>query len=173
MSLPPIAIFILDVLGISLALLDFTGASRRIEKSLAKYREYQHENLMEAQADRVELLDFRRSGYLSGQIKKGWKEFIMFPVMNLIVVYLILKMTGYWPNLSAWGVWLIALTSPFWLFAVFIAHRFSGVFMSVTVSWIIHRIFWVLSRPKTGVIGTLGLALTIFNGGSNTLGFMG
>ncbi|MEM9668893.1 MAG: hypothetical protein AAF950_08200 [Pseudomonadota bacterium] len=161
MSVFPIFAFCLDAIGIALAILDFTGASRRIEERLATYRDWE-----KAQAERSKA---HRSELLSGAWPKWLKHtmislFLAGPPIVLLTLYLywnqthLSRWTEDWPS-WAFGL-LVAALPGIYLIYILLITLFT---MSLSVWWssTLHRIFWALSRPPAGIMGTVGLTLTL------------
>ena len=157
--LSPAAETTLNIVGFSLAILDFTGLSRRIEAGLARYRDWERDFVGYAKDRRNSLFDFKRI----------WPDFLneTFNIgLGLLIAAGIVFFFGdlsradpYLPDWPHWVWWsLLACVPIFWVIYFIITHLISGTLM-VWTSEITWRVFWVLSRPKAGVLGTIGLAI--------------
>ena len=175
MSLSPILVLALDILGISLAVLDFTGAARKAEERLRKVSLKQRKR---AKLYRIWGMDFTDRRYL---ISDFVRFSIQIPAMTLIAL-LIIYLMGWWPGLmtlqkfvpdmptdSIW-FWLVLLPlAPILWFGLYVLNRIVGTFMAIVPLVIFYRVFWLLSLPKAGILGSLGLLLPITTATLNTL----
>ena len=162
----------LDILGISLALLDFTGTARKAEERLRKTADKQ----------RKRAKFYWRHGFYMWKwkyLKNDVQSFLTIVPSGVLLSLFIVWALGRWDNLVwyqvylpdiswlAWWAWIFL--APAFLALAYIAHRiFSTVAM--TAGFVLfYRLFWLLSRPKAGIIGTLGLLLPITTATLNTL----
>lgn len=161
----------LDVLGISLAVLDFTGLTRHLEAALAKYRHYERNSAKEMLAERDIAFRFRElysakriwkdltdklviiaagfafvlfTAYFFGDINKLWGLFAQIPVVV-------------WFSL----IWIIPIL---WILVHFL-EQVLGFTVAYFLSMAIWSVLWVLSRPKTGIVGTIGVIITLLGSG--------
>ena len=175
MTLSPILVLTLDILGISLALLDFTGTARKAEERLRRISQRQKRRA--------------RIFFKWGFDFRNWKEqrtgFVNFWIGNTIIVaiyFLIMSVIERRPgfmsilpsfnDLSSMPIWawvVIAFLSPIWSVAIYMLNGMIGTVMMAGTLVVFYRLFWLLSLPKAGVLGTLGLLLPITTATLNTL----
>jgi|GEM_PF-1383280 len=150
------------LIGLGFAVLDFTGASRKLEAMLARYVAYERQYAQEA-----------RGTLLTRDFQYHRREFVSFlPVLALSVLILGL---GWWIQRDGEvGQWLTSVftSAPIWLVVGF---AFSAVFIAYVLNHILSQSFsylvsiilwcplWLLSQPKAGIIGSIGLIIAVLD----------
>jgi len=156
----------LEFAGLLLAILSFSGAIHKIENALNNLK------------DRVrELLPFLRGGIIgymptTENIKRNGLSFIWTAVMTvgLSVAVMLTEpetrqmLANIYALILPWAWWkiisLIILLPVVFYFSVIIGSVIVliPIYFIMTMIWFI---FWMLSRPPSGIMGSIGLALTL------------
>ena len=150
------------LIGLGLAVLDFTGASRKLEAVLRRYVEYERQYGHEA-----------RATLLTTDLQFHKKEFASF--LPFLGAGLIILAAGWWLKRDgAAGQWLThaVLSTPAWVLVVLVLggivvayvlnHLLSQTF-SYVMSLILWAPLWLLSRPKAGILGSCGLVVAVLD----------
>ena len=175
--LSPVAVIAIDAVGISLALLDFTGSTRKLEAALRRHRDWYREFRQYAHDERDGLKDIRK--------QLNWKTHLL-QISGLIAAFgagaILINLSGgtvdwsryadltsNWPS---WIWWLIPLALPAIWLAFYLGNTFFALSIGAFLSSILWRLFWILSKPKSGIVGSIGLALTLLGATANMLGLV-
>ena len=159
-------ILTLEALGIFLAVLGFSGADKHVERGLNGLRDFVRE--------------WTPLFYMVAlfgnptweNLKKQWPVALKQMVVPLIVGLLIVpfdpgaqeRLAFYYSMGEPWTYWKVALTVVAAPFALVLIWSVVGSAISVLLyvaSTIVWRVFWVLSRPPSGVLGTIGLVIAL------------
>ncbi len=175
MTLSPILVLFLDVLGITLAVLDFTGTARKAEERL-RY-------ITKRQKKRAKI--YRRWMFNITGTSGFWRSLLDFTIevgVMLAFALLVIHIFDWWPGFRVLLGYLPAIPEPralmygllilfapmIWI-GIFVINKVIGGVLIVGGLVIFHRFMWLLSRPKAGILGTLGLLLPITTATLNTL----
>ena len=165
----------LDILGISLALLDFTGTARKAEERLRYVTKRQRKR---AKIYRRWIFDLKGTSGFWGSFWAFTRDVLIMLIIALCIVHVF----DWWPGLKIllsyvpsvpepkvliYGV-LIILAPAIWI-GVFIVNSIVGGFIVVACLTVFHRLMWLMSLPKAGIIGTLGLLLPLTTATLNAL----
>ena len=173
-SLPAWLSTTFDIVGISLALIDFTGIARHIEAGFAKYRDWERDHAKDTLERRNRHLSpegMRSFWSLRSTGVRLWDDLFIFG-LGALALWL---MDGFarlneilpdWPN---WVWWSLLLISPLIWVGLYMVSISFGMLLGYWRATIVWRFFWLLSRPKAGVLGTIGFALTFVDSGLNLL----
>lgn len=155
-----------EVAGVLLAILSFSGASTRIEQVLARLRDDFRRN--------APLLRHGLSSFLPtwGNIKLYGLEALWESAALLAVIIIAMQfdpraqaaLASAYSVILPWAIWKIILLAMFavpvlymaWAAAYFV----TGVIVLILMS-VLWRIFWLLSRPPSGIMGSIGLLLAL------------
>ncbi|MFC6199202.1 hypothetical protein [Ponticaulis profundi] len=148
------------LIGLAIAVLDFTGTSKKIEAALARYIEVEKQDAVEAKAQ-----------LLTTDLAYHWHAFRSFVPGALIGIGFF---TGLWfwlgennkllwlidwlPN---WPWWSFVYWGPLLLVILYILDHLTIEGFRFGISVIIWRMFWILSLPKSGIVGSIGLIIAI------------
>ena len=158
--------FTLEMFGIALALLSFSGADKSVEQALSSARIWVRHSAPFFQAMAL----IARPSW--DNLLRQWKLALRHAAIALIAVLpLVAFDAGAQERLAwvsamgaPWEIWKIAtvlLLSPIALILIWsIGNTVIGLSLYVTLSCI-WRLFWLLSRPPAGVLGTIGLLIAL------------
>ena len=150
------------LIGLGLAVLDFTGASRKLEAILAQYVAYERQYAQDA-----------RETLLTTDFQYHKREFVSF--LPVFVVSIIIIGVGWWLQRDgAAGQWLtsVLMSIPIWLLivlgllVVFIVYALNHILsqsFSYLVSIVLWFPLWLLSQPKAGIVGSIGLLVAVLD----------
>lgn len=160
----------LDIVGISLALLDFTGASRKIEAALARFRDWEREFADYARVERSSIRDLKKQR--REFLDTTWRTAIGLSIAGAIAYRFgdFSRLDPYLPNWPEWAWWSLLMAAPLLWVLYYIINHIVSLTIGAWISDIVWRFFWLLSRPKAGVLGTIGLALTFFDTALSLIG---
>lgn len=158
--------FSLELCGLVLAICSFTGTIHKLENAL---------NSLKGRLRR--LLPFIRGGILGylptwKNIKRDGLSFINTSIITVIMCVImmltepetrLMLLTGYEfiISLTWWEKTLLVIFSPV---ALYLSGVITGIviltpiYLIMTAIWFV---FWLLSRPPAGIMGSIGLALTL------------
>lgn len=152
--------FPFGIIGLAISVLDFTGASRKLEAILKRYVAYEKEYAQDSR----KLLLTTDAGF-------HWKAFLGFlPALGLSLIAFVI---GWWfYREGAAGIWIsdVIVASPLWLLiaagisSVFLLYALNHILsysLSYVTSVMLWFPFWVLSRPRAGIVGSCGLLMAL------------
>ena len=155
-----------EILGIALAVLSFTGASDKIERTLNKLRDWIRSYTPILRGGLRDFLPTPKN-FVTHGASFLWTVFVSVTVVGITVFY-DPKMRDWLFNIAgvlgpfAW--WKVAVTVPLLPLIMYVAACFAGLivfgplYIGLTVLW---GVFWLLSRPPSGVMGSVGLVVTL------------
>lgn len=154
---------LIDLSGFALAIIGFLNLADPIERYFRKLR------------DAAELTEKQMNQTIRHifPLRKNWWRLLRQGMRVLFIeiapfVVLAIVITGsvdevwHWIRSVHWG-WLVLIiaTAPIYSFALWVFSRLLGNRITKYIAWLIWRIVSVLSYPPSGVLGTIGLAITI------------
>lgn len=148
------------LIGLGLAVLDFTGASKKLEAVLARYIEHEKRDAAEA-----------REHLFTTDISHHWPRF-KASVPGALVLAVVFTGLWLWAGdqdkalwiidwLPRWPWWSVIFWGPVALLAFYVFDHVTDWGFIYVVSILIWRILWLLSIPKAGIVGTLGLLIAL------------
>jgi hypothetical protein len=167
--IPPALATALDVVGISLAVLDFTGVARKVEAGLARYRDWERQSIHDFKGELASTFNLRHHLTWDRQIRRLLTIIVMV-VPAALVIWLWgdpSRLSPYIPNWPEWVWWSLLALVPILYAVEYLLSHVIGMTLGYVFSTVIWGVFWVLSRPKVGVLGTIGLLLAFFDSGLN------
>ena len=144
------------LIGLGLAVLDFTGASRKLEAVLRRYVEYERRYALETKKLIFTTdLDFH---------KQKLKRTLPVTALAVLVIAIAWAMMGesnqaLWIEkwLPEWPIWSILLWAPALFLIWYVVSHLVGEFLGYATSVVLWFPLWLLSLPKAGILGTIGL----------------
>lgn len=146
------------LIGLGLAVLDFTGVSKKLEAHLVKFAQWERAFGEEARAS-IGTLDvaYHRDAIPSFLFNYG------IGAICIVVTVWVYGNAGWLETplswLASWPLWSIVIWGPVALIVLYIFDHFAKEILGYLVCWLLWAPIWVLSRPKAGIVGTLGLAV--------------
>lgn len=147
-------------IGLAIAVMDFTGASKKLETALARYIEVEKQDAIDA-----------RKNLFTKDFGFHWNAFVNFLPSAAMMVALISgvwfwfgennKMLWIMNWLPEWPWWSVVYWGPPALGLWYVFDHFTGEGFRFAISVVIWRFFWLLSLPKAGIIGTVGLLISV------------
>jgi len=158
--------FLLQASGILLAILSFTGASKRIEIELSKlrnrirtYTPVLRNGLSDFLATPTNIRRYWRSAiWTTGILLTGLAVMMQFEAEPKA------KFDAIYELLLPWSLWKAGMTAAlilpvlYMIWAIFGFISGVAVYILLTTIW---AIFWALSRPPSGIMGSIGLAIAL------------
>ena len=156
-----------EMLGIALAALSFTGASDKIERTLNKLRDWIRSYTPILRGGLGDLLPTPRNFIRSGGTAL-WAGFITVCVIALAFLMESSETRQSLYDVYAlflpWVWWKIALLGIFAVPALYLAATLitfvvgTVLYIALSVVW---AAFWALSRPPSGIMGSVGLLVAV------------
>jgi len=156
----------LETIGITLAVLSFTGASEKIEATLVAMRKWVADYTPVLRHGLVEFLptpaNFRRHG--------GVAVYTMVVTLVIATLFMLLtketrtELYSAYSLILPWTWWkalliTVLIVPTLYFFATLITLVGSViVYCALTILW---SIFWALSRPPSGIMGSIGLIVAL------------
>ncbi|MEM1369187.1 MAG: hypothetical protein AAGG02_14500 [Cyanobacteria bacterium P01_H01_bin.15] len=160
----------LNILGITLAVLDFTGIARHVEAGFVAYRAWERDHAQ----DTLE----RRNAHLSVDgMKALWspratairlRDDVFIFGLAALALWLadrFEKLGTLLPDWPDWVWWSLLALGPLIWVGIYMASIYGGMLLGYWRASIAWRFFWLLSRPRAGVLGTIGLLMTFADEG--------
>jgi hypothetical protein len=146
--------FLFEAIGITLALLDFTGQVSRFEKFLDRRRVRLH----------AWLFPWRRVRTLVGAGKpvdeesKSDDDLGLFPMLLFLLIMVVTSLS-------------VEITSLWIVIAIFIGSMLLALVLDFVLKWLFGSLVWLLlallNKAPTGTVGGIGFALVVYGIGGN------
>lgn len=153
------------LIGLGLAVLDFSGASRKVEAGLIKYRNW----VSKSTRYWWRQLSLIRKGKLTKTTAHKPKLLYVDLLIGLMVAVLIGISYALSSERMALSMWILLPLLPIAFLLTSIGIGVIIIASNYMISTLVYRLFWLLSRPKAGILGTVGLVLTALATGQDYL----
>jgi len=146
------------LIGLGLAVIDFTGASKKLEAWIVQFAQWERAFGNEARAN-IGTLDpaYHRDAFPDFLFGYGLASICLVGIALIYGTVGWLEIPIAW--VSDWPTWSFVVLAPVAVIGLYIFDHFAKEILGYLVCLVIWAPLWVLSRPKAGFVGTLGLII--------------
>ena len=154
---------LIDLSGFALAIIGFLNLAPKIEAYFRRVRDEAErtEQQMNQTIRRIFPLHKNWWQLLRQGMRVLFIEIAPFVVLAVVITGSVDEVWHWIRSVHWWWLVLIVATAPIYSFALWVFSRLLGNRITKYIAWLIWRIVSVLSYPPSGVLGTIGLAITI------------
>lgn len=148
------------LVGLAIAVLDFTGTSKKLEAVLRRYVAYERRYMIDAK-DHILTTDiaYHRSAFLNFLTSASLMVALLIPIILIFGDPERLTMLSRWiPPWPWWSfIWWGPVVIAFW----YALDHLTASALDYLISLCLWGPLWLLSKPKAGIVGTIGLVIAV------------
>lgn len=149
----------LEIVGLSLAVLDFFGLTARLEALMLRWRDWERDFVPYMRKSRTAIFP----------LHKHWRTVLRYALTDIAIIAMFAA--GAWTlgdrdrivmatnSVPLWVWWSALFWAPCALVFLHVATRQIMGPAGAALSFALWRALWLLSRPKAGIVGSLGMLI--------------